>query len=162
MSRRVTVHEATLADTSILRRLMQLYQYDFSEIEETDLDEHGVFAYRYLDHYWTEPGRHPFLVRADGQLAGFALVNAHTYLDDTDQSLAEFFILRRYRRAGVGRSAAFEVFSQFSGLWEVRVTEANHTAQSFWHSVISAYIDSEPVVHRHPQWEGVMFQFASS
>ncbi len=34
----------------------------------------GLYDYMYLDHYWTEEGRHPFFIRVDGKLAGFALV----------------------------------------------------------------------------------------
>ena len=157
----VTLYTATLEDKAILHRLMQFYQYDFSEVELTDLDEHGLFAYRYLDRYWTEPERYPFLIRVDGHLAGFALVNTHTYLDGTDHSLAEFFVVRRYRRCGVGRIAAIEVFSRFSGVWEVHVSEANHAAQSFWRTVVASYSGTEPEVHRVSRWEGPVFQFSS-
>jgi predicted acetyltransferase len=53
---------------------MQLYLYDFSEMCGDDCDERGLFEYEYLPRYWIEPERHPFLIRVDGKLAGFALV----------------------------------------------------------------------------------------
>ena len=34
----------------------------------------GDYGYRYLDHYWADPGRHPFLFQVDHNWAGFALV----------------------------------------------------------------------------------------
>ena len=34
--------------------------------------------------------------------------------------VAEFFVLRRYRRSGVGRSAAFLIWKHFPGTWTVR------------------------------------------
>ena len=82
---------------------MELYQYDFSELLNTDLDEHWYFGYSYLDYYWVESNRYPFVVRVDDKLAGFALVNKSTCLLDSQYALAEFFILRKYRKQGIGR-----------------------------------------------------------
>lgn len=61
-------------DRAVLRRLLELYRYDVSEFNGADVDQHGEFGYRYLDHYWTEEDRAAFLLRADGHWAGFALV----------------------------------------------------------------------------------------
>ena len=66
----VDVFEAALEDESVVRRLLELYQYDFSEFVDGDLDEHGTYGYQFLDNYWTEPERHPFLFRVDGRWAG--------------------------------------------------------------------------------------------
>jgi len=66
----VTVAEA---DKPVLANLLQLYQYDFSEIRELDLTPHGTFTYRYLDPYFTEPAREAYFVTVDGRLGGFAL-----------------------------------------------------------------------------------------
>ena len=38
----------------MLRRLIELYRYDFSEFDQADLGPHGDYGYRYLDHYWSE------------------------------------------------------------------------------------------------------------
>src|SRR2546428_3149200 len=45
----------------VLRRLVELYLYDFSEFDGADVGPHGEYGYRYLDHYWTDPDRHAFL-----------------------------------------------------------------------------------------------------
>jgi len=118
-------------DRSVLRRLLQLYLHDLSEFIDTDVDPHGEFPYRYLDHYWTEPDRHAFLIRVDGEWAGFALVRACPHWD-----MAEFFVMRKYRREGVGREAARLVFAAFPGTWEVRQREANTGATRFWRAAI--------------------------
>ena len=65
---------ATEDDKPVLRRLVELYRYDFSEFDQADVDVHGEYGYRYLDHYWTEGSRAPFLFRVNGRWAGFALV----------------------------------------------------------------------------------------
>jgi len=53
----IKISLATLDDKALIRQLMELYQYDFSEIEGNDLDQHGCFGYSYLDYYWVENGR---------------------------------------------------------------------------------------------------------
>ena len=46
--------------------------------------------------------------------------------------IAEFFVLRRYRRSGVGREAAFLAWDRFPSSWTVRVAERNAGALAFW------------------------------
>jgi predicted acetyltransferase len=130
-ARAVEVQPASYADKEVLRHLVEFFVYDYSEYMGWDVDEHGVFGYRYLDHYWTEPDRHPFFIRVDGHIAGFALVRSGTPHD-----MAEFFVMRRYRRAGVGTEAARIVFKRFPGDWEVRQLASNSAATSFWRLAI--------------------------
>jgi len=121
-----------------MRRLLELYLYDFTEFLPHELNEHGEFGYRYLDHYWaTDEGetRLPFLIRANGKLAGFALVRR---VGDRPWKMAEFFVLRMYRRAGVGSEAARAVFEKCPGAWEVHEVAANTPAQAFWRRAIGA------------------------
>jgi len=135
----VDLEPVAYADKPVLRRMLQLYLYDFTEFSGDDVDQHGEFAYRYLDHYWApasdDGDRFPFFIRVDGRLAGFALVR----LVDGHHEMAEFFVMRRYRRAGVGARAAKDLFSRFPGPWEVQQTAANVPAQSFWQRVIGDF-----------------------
>jgi predicted acetyltransferase len=127
----VEVIEAALDDKSVVRRLLELYLYDFSEFVDADLDQHGTYGYQFLDNYWTESHRHPFLFRVDGRWAGFALVRAGAPHD-----MAEFFVMRKYRRRGVGLIAAREVFARFPGDWQVRQMATNTPATHFWRRAI--------------------------
>jgi predicted acetyltransferase len=122
---------AAEGDRAVVRRLLELNAHDFSEIDGRDLGPHGEYGYRYLDHYWTEPDRHPFLVRVDGHLAGVVLVRA----GDPHQ-FGEFFIVRKYRRLGTGRLAASETFRRFPGSWLVHEIAGNDAAALFWRAVI--------------------------
>lgn len=131
-------------DKSVLRRLMELYLYDFSEMDGADVNEAGLFEYDYLDHYWTEEGRHPFLVRVDGKLAGFVLVRQSESRvpgepEGQVHQIAEFFVMRKYRRKGVGKRLACEIFDRFRGRWEVDEIPENLAAQAFWRRVIGEY-----------------------
>jgi predicted acetyltransferase len=141
----VEIRDVPIEQKHVLRKLMQLYQYDFSEIDGDDVNEGGEFPYRYLDHYWTESGRNPFLVYSDGRIAGFVLVRGYSIFgrDPGTRSVAEFFIMRKYRRMGVGRKAAFQVFDRFRGAWEVQQTRENVPAQAFWRAVIGEYTDGD-------------------
>ncbi len=103
------------------------------------VDAQGRFGYPYLDLYWTEQGRHPFLLRMDGKLAGFALVNKHTILPTSEWSIAEFFIMRKYRRRGLGKQVAHFIFDQFRGRWEVSQIAADPGVRQFWKKVIGEY-----------------------
>ena len=80
----IEIATATIADKPLIQRMMELYQYDFSEFANTDLDEHGHFGYSHLDHYWVESNRYPFLVRVDRKLAGFVFVHQNTYFPGSD------------------------------------------------------------------------------
>jgi len=145
--RRVDIHEATIGDKPAVRQLLELYAHDFSEFDGGDVDERGVFGYPYLDVYWTEPERYPFLIRVDGHVAGFVLVRLGSPHD-----VAEFFVMRKYRRGGVGVEAARAVFARFAGEWQVRQVRANVAATAFWRAAIPVAFtedsnDEGPVQH---------------
>lgn len=146
----------------ILRNLMELYQYDMSQFEddsENDVNENGLFDYMYLDHYWTEEGRFPFFIMKSGKLAGFVLVRYLTATSDCKSpkfSIAEFFILRKYRGQGVGKEVAHKVFEMFKGAWIVSWLEKNLPAKTFWTKAIIEYSNgncSETVYAGNPALE---------
>ena len=127
----IEVLEATVDDKPVMRRLLELYAHDFSEFTATDVDARGRFGYPYLDLYWTEPERRPFLFRVAANWAGLALVRTGVPHD-----MAEFFVLRKYRRTGVGEAAARDLFARFPGDWQVRQLETNPGATAFWRRAI--------------------------
>src|SRR4051794_31250961 len=98
----VQVAAAGHDEQRVLGALFELYTYDFSEILDLDVGEDGRFQVPALDAYWADPGHHPFLIRVDAKLAGFALVQERSRLtgDDGVRDMAEFFVMRRYRRRG--------------------------------------------------------------
>jgi len=132
------VRSAVLADKPLLRQLVQLYRYDFSVFDDADIDAHGYYDYPYFDNYWTEPERHPFVFEVGGAAAGFAFVRAGTPHD-----MAEFFVLRKYRRRHVGGQAVCSLLRQFPGDWQIRQMRSNEAATTFWRSVIPyPFVDS--------------------
>jgi len=138
---------ATAGQEPILANLLELYAHDFSEFHDLDLGADGRFGYRHLPSYWSNPGRHPFLVKVDGKLAGFVFVKRGSELSgvDTVWDLSEFFVVRRYRRRGIGTQIAHEVWRRFPGTWEVRVMQSNTSARLFWARAIPMFTGE--VVH---------------
>ncbi len=134
----IEVREAAPSDRPVLEQLLELYLHDFSVFTDGDVDATGRFHYPNLDLYWTEADRHPFLFRVDGRWAGFALVRAGAPHD-----MAEFFVLRKYRRRGVGIVAARSVFARFPGEWQTREMTANTGATDFWRRAIDVPFEEE-------------------
>jgi predicted acetyltransferase len=162
---KIEIRPIEIDERPILRQMMELYQYDFSEFDGTDLSPVGIFDYPYLDLYWTEPERMPFLVRVDGKLAGFLLVARYNYLTGEKDAwvLAEFFIMRKYRRKGLGEFVARNIFDRFPGNWQVSQIPENAQATSFWRKVISRYsagqFDEIELSNNH--WHGPVQTFTS-
>jgi predicted acetyltransferase len=127
----VEVTQALDDDRTIVRRLLQLYHYDFSEFDGSDVNPHGEYLHRYLDEYWTDSDRKAFLFRVEGALAGFALV-----FTGDPRDIAEFFVMRKYRGRGVGARAAASLLDQFPGRWTVRQQLTNPAATAFWRKAI--------------------------
>lgn len=138
---KVEVRLAILEESPIVTNLVHLYLYEFSDVDGRDIGQDGRFHYASLDAYWSEPGRYPFLIRVEGQLAGFALVAERRIFEAgrIGHTMAEFFVLRKYRRRGVGEAAARMLFDRFPGPWWVPEHELNRPAQAFWRSVIGRY-----------------------
>jgi predicted acetyltransferase len=159
----IEVSPATVAERPVLRHLMELYQYDFSEFDSADLGPLGLYDYPYLDHYWVEPERSPFLVRVNGNLAGFVLVARYNYLTGNKDAwvMAEFFILRKYRHQGVGEHVAHFIFDKFPGAWQVGQITENFTATAFWRKVIARYTHDNFQEHNlnNDHWRGPVQTF---
>jgi len=138
----VALEIATPADAPLLANLLELYIHDLSEAFPVEIGSDGRFGYDRLPLYWTDPEqRFPFLIRRDGRTAGFALaMRGSPASDDPDDlDLQEFFVLRRHRRAGVGRHAARLLWDRLPGRWIVRVSQGNHVALPFWAATIAEY-----------------------
>ena len=99
----------------------------------------------------------------DDRLAGFILVNKYGVVDTEpiDYSIAEFFIMKKYRRRGVGKIAVFNVFNKFHGIWEVKELAENINAHVFWRKVIGDYTSNnyKELNNSCGAWEGPIQRF---
>jgi len=158
----------TRRDRATLQNLLELYLHDFSEFIDLGIGEDGRFGYDHLEQYWEAGnGRRAFLIHADGSLAGFALLQTGSEVSPDPEvfDVAEFFVLRGFRRAGVGLAAAHLLFHAFEGRWEVRVLESNAIGLRFWPRAVGAFTRQfERFIHRRDAGEGgslTVFRFRS-
>ncbi|GIK66959.1 MAG: hypothetical protein BroJett018_47530 [Chloroflexota bacterium] len=139
----VEVIPATLQDETTYRNLFQFYLYEFSRFMGFITTNAGRFYEIDLDGCWTSANRYPFLIRADGNLAGLAMITQREKSRYTGEAnvmdLQEFFIMAAFQKRGIGRQAAHEVFDMFPGRWEVFQLARNTNAQVFWRKVVAAY-----------------------
>ena len=164
----VDLSVATPDQRGVLENLFQLYVHDFTEnwrgMSRGELGDDGLFApYAPLPLYWTEAGRIPLLIRVDGHLAGFALLNANGHLGlPVDRNMAEFFIVRKHRRGGVGSAAVHAIFDRYPGIWEAAVVRTNTGALAFWERAIASHPKMRDL-DRHDvnsdAWNGPLFRF---
>jgi predicted acetyltransferase len=160
--------EITLAlpeQEPILANMLELYVHDFSEFIDLKLGADGRFGYKDLPLYWKESNRYPFLIFVDGHPAGFAFVRRGSeFSNDEDVwDMTEFFIVRSYRRLGLGMEAARAIWKEFPGKWEVRVIDRNRQAMKFWKRAINAFVGKkiEPVPFEKDGLSRHVFSFES-
>lgn len=144
-SERVSLSSATPADAIVLANLLELYIHDLSDVFthlELELGPDGRFGYPKLPLYFSELDRRfAYLIRRGPHIAGFALVTRGSpVVEDPDvHDIAEFFVMRRHRRFGVGQQAAALLWRQFPGKWTVRVSEGNAAALVFWSRAVTEF-----------------------
>lgn len=107
------------------------------------LGEYGHREPDLLGRWFADDRSHPLLILKGVQAAGFALIVRPPVLPQSrpviDYRMSEFFVLRKFRRLGVGRDAANLIFNRFAGQWEVTEYLRNADAVSFWRKVIGLY-----------------------
>lgn len=134
-----------------LFRLLQYSLFEESLTDLNDMNDDALFGYPWFDAYFTEPQREAYFIRERGtkQLLGFAMVREH---EDGRHSIAEFLVIPKYRRQGVGSQAAKACFALHKGLWEVKPAYGSESARLFWQKTIARTTD-------HIDWADGMFTF---
>ena len=161
----ISLRPASSQERGVFDNLVQLYCHDWSELVPLDVGLDGRFGGLALEPYWSDDWRRPCLIQVAETLAGFALIEERSRLTGVRGvfDMAEFFVLRRYRRQGVGYAAAVAAFDRFKGPWEIRQRDENPTATAFWRQVIADYTggryeETRPI----SGWKGLVQTFSSA
>jgi predicted acetyltransferase len=131
-------------DSEWLTNVYPLYLHDLSEFDDAyyQLNDRGLWEPDHLPSWLQDDPDHPLIIVESGRRVGCALVNqtpSPHVQPGMDFRLSEFFILRRHRRSGIGRRAAFALFDRFRGTWEISELARNAAAIRFWRRVIGEY-----------------------
>jgi len=165
MTAAVEIVAALPEDRAALANMMQLYSHDFSELwaggPRGELGPDGLFTAYPLDAWWREPGHIPLVVKVGGFLAGFALLDRMSHTGQPlDRNMAEFFIVRKHRRSGVGTAAARAIFNRYPGRWETAIARANQAALAFWRAAIEPLAEEVELVDvESALWDGPVLRF---
>lgn len=123
-----------------LFRLLQYSLFEESGTDQNEIGDDALYAYPWFELYFTEDSRHAYLIREKdtNRLLGFAMVKDR---EDHHEGykIAEFLVLPKFRRNGVGRQAAVACFDRFHGDWSVSPALGSEQARHFWESVINGY-----------------------
>ena len=153
----ITFRVGQWQDKPVLSRLLELYQYDLSEVWPQDLNLHGEYGFA-VDRYLRNPRLRAYLFLVDSAYAGFGLVDPDVSLPENEFWMGQFFVMKRYRRLGVGTQGARFIFDQFRGKWEVGQMPLNLAAQAFWRCTIAEYTKGRFVEHElhDDRWDGFL------
>jgi aminoglycoside 6'-N-acetyltransferase I len=132
---------ASAADREWLTNVYPFYLHDISEFDEHyyTLSDRGLWVPDHLPSWLQDDTDHPLIIRQSGTRVGFALVNETPsvhMLPGCRFRLSEFFILKRYRRTGIGLRAAQALFDRFRGRWQLSILPRNAPAIAFWCRVL--------------------------
>lgn len=156
----VDCRQAEPADFPAVRRMLELYQHELSDLWDQDLDEHGEYGYDLARH---EAAQRSFahVLRVDGRYAGFALVAPAAVTQNEGFWMEQFFVLRKYRRRGLGATLARHVFHAHPGAWEVGQVPGNTAARAFWRRVVAAVAEGgfTEVEVTEGWWRGTVQRF---
>jgi predicted acetyltransferase len=147
-------------DLPALQQMLELYQYELSDIWLQDADSQARYGYS-LDRHMQAERFFAYVALQDQQYAGFALVAPAAVTRSVGYWMEQFFVLKRFRRSGTGRALAELVIRSHPGLWEIGQMPSNLAAQVFWREVID-----QVTVGRFTEvqvttgwWQGVVQQF---
>jgi predicted acetyltransferase len=154
---KILITSVAKSEKEILGNLLQKYLFESSEYDGSEVNDLGLYEYPYFENYWTEKNRWAYLIKVNGKLAGLIMINNHPEVEQkTDYSLAEFFVLPKYRCQGVGTGAAKCIFGHFQGRWQLKYHPHNLVAKNFWLQTVKKYakgkyqlVTGEPTTKYH-------------
>jgi predicted acetyltransferase len=157
------VHEFRTARTEefpAVGRMLELYQYELSDIWDQELDACGEYGYDLTRH---REGQRFFahVATVNDHYAGFALVAPAKVTRKDGFWMEQFFVLKKYRRQAVGRALVRHVLHCHPGPWEVGQLPRNLSAQAFWRNVIGSLTSGAftEVQLTEGWWQGVVQRF---
>ena len=136
MKDRITIKNFN--DKNGFHNLFQLYLSDLSQYNQNiEMDEKGLYPASWIDRDWELPEFIPLRIVQNHNTCGFILLSKKPFTKlGTDWCIQEFFILRKFRNKGIGRSSIAQLFANYSGSYSMAVMKDNVPALLFWEKAL--------------------------
>jgi predicted acetyltransferase len=165
---KLSIKLAGKEDFKIIKNLVPFYIYDISYEMDWDCNEDGRWdGLEDLLEYWEKDLHHPYLIKLDEKIVGFALLRPYPYEYDRNE-IGEFFIAKKFTRKGIGTQVTKYLFDTYRGKWLIRVLKDNNSALSFWNKIIGEYTNGQFIITEEEyfdpnsgNWEMVFYRFTN-
>lgn len=130
----IKVERITIDSKAKLENLMSIYLHDLSEfVADLKINEEGKFEYDGLELYFKSEDLNPYFIIYQDEVAGFILFNTGKYVPkDIDYVVHELFILKGFRKKGIGSTAIRILLDKYKGKYKIVQISSNKTAVNFW------------------------------
>ncbi|SDH90322.1 Predicted acetyltransferase [Pseudomonas flavescens] len=128
---------ASAEQLPLISNLYQFYAYESSDWEQEDVEIDGRFYVHqpHLQRYWQAEGWSAQLILVDGFIAGFLLLEAYDERGEATMEFADLFVLRKYRRLGIGRAVLQQVAND-GRRWLICCYQQDEQASAFCEQVL--------------------------
>lgn len=130
----IELERANIESKAKLENLMSIYLHDLSEFAaDLKINEDGKFEYDGLELYFKSEDLTPYFITYKGEVAGFVLFNTGKYVPkDIDYVVHELFILKSFRKKGIGNAAIKILLDKYKGKYRIVQILTNKIAVNFW------------------------------
>ncbi len=134
----ISLKQISSSARAILENLFTYYVYDMSEYTGCGPDQNGIYGFKAeaLNSYWTDAEHIPYFILAGADIAGFALIRKYPNAPETFD-IEQFFVLRKFKRQGVGKKALAQILLNHPGKWQIRVLKENSAGLKFWIAAVT-------------------------
>lgn len=150
-----SIDRLTAQETALLERLLQLYFFDSSYWSREEICADGRYdgpTAADLAGYVDSPHCQAYLLRVEGQVAGFALTELVEDGDGDSRTweLADMFVLPRYRGMGVASAVVAGLVFASAHPWLLAIFKDDAKAQRYWASAFKRLPFASVRAHADP------------
>lgn len=131
----VELTKADANDREKLKNLFQFYLHDLSEYTDAlSVNSQGEFDNNDVDLFFDEANLIPLAIKIEKEVIGFIFLNCSKG-SVVDYIINDLFILRKYRKRGIGKVVIDKLFDLYPGKYGLLELINNKPAIKFWHAV---------------------------
>lgn len=135
----VQLIEVDKTNEAQLRKMFKVYVSEMGKYLNQDERDKIVNSEDILKKYWKNNPRWPYLLLADGNVAGFCLLRYFPGEPGTFD-IDQYYVSKEFRRRGIGGISLKQLVERHPGRWLIRVLKTNNTAMIFWLNAIKACV----------------------